>query len=159
MTLSLNMKTVTGHAMQVGMEQAILSHEVYRPELLKWLQEAQAHDWEVHLFTVRKTCWQEPTLANIQKRTGWVPDQAWFNDTGIDGSKAYKVKQTLFNRVVETCSPSHLYGLESNSNVHKLYSQYGVGHQRGDKPLPTFAKLDLIGRWQNPSTESPNLEP
>ena len=150
-TLSSNMREVLGASGRPGgYGQAITDVEQYRGPLIEWLKGIQAEEWEVHLFTVRKAKHSDRTLESIRRKTGWMPDNAWFNDTGIAGQNAARVKEILLDRVLESCAPTHLYALESNVNVHSMFRRRGVPHQRGDQPLPDSASLERDSHRSDP---------
>jgi hypothetical protein len=150
-TLSSNRREVFGASGRPGgYGQAITEVEQYRGPLIEWLRGIQADEWEVHLFTVRLTEHRDRTLESIRRKTGWVPDNAWFNDTGVAGQEAKRVKGILLDRVLESCTPTHLYALESNVNVHSMFKRRGVPHQRGDEPLPGIARLERDSRRHDP---------
>jgi len=146
-TLSRNWKAVFPSVGRLGMARTILEVEQYRPELVKWLSEAGRHGWETHLFTVRDARWAEATLESIRSKTGWQPDNAWFNDTQMSNKEAARVKAALFDRVLEECELSGLFGLESNEAVRRMYRRRHVACQRGTDPLPSPAELEELGRW------------
>lgn len=150
-TLSRNWKAMFPASGGRGMARAIREVEEYRPELVEWLSQTGSHDWETHLFTVRKAQWAEATLDSIRSKTGWQPDNAWFNDTQIPGRNAALVKETLLDRMLVECEPASLFGLESNTAVHAMYRRRKVAFQRGTDPLPSIAELELLGRWPPPA--------
>ena len=150
-TLSRNWDAVFRSAGRLGMAQTILAVEQYRPELVEWLSEMGRHGWETHLFTVRAAQWAEATLESIRSKTGWQPDKAWFNDTKMSNKDAARVKAALFDRVLDECEPSGLFGLESNTAVHAMYRRRNVACQRGTEPLPGIAELEELGRWRRPA--------
>jgi len=150
-TLSRNWDAVFRSAGRLGMARTILEVEQYRPELVEWLSETARHGWETHLFTVRRAQWAEATLESIRSKTGWQPDNAWFNDTQMPGKEAARVKEALFDRMLVECEPAGLFGLESNDAVQRMYRRRNVACQRGTDPLPSIAELAELGRWP-PST-------
>ena len=150
-TLSCNFNAMFSASGRLGMAQAILDVEQYRPELVEWLSEAGQHGWETHLFTVRGAQWAEATLESIRSKTGWQPDNWWFNDTQIPGKHAARVKEALFDRVLAECEPVGLFGLESNAAVHSMYRRHNVAFQRGTEPLPSIAELEERGRCSPPA--------
>ena len=150
-TPSRNWKDVFAAAGRQGMAQTILEVEQYRPEPVEWLSETGRHGWETHLFTVRAAQWAEATLDSIRAKTGWQPDNWWFNETQISGKEAARVKEALFDRVLVECEPAGMFGLESNTAVHAMYRRRKVAFQRGTDPLPSIAELELLGRWPPPA--------
>lgn len=149
-TLSRNWKAVFPAAGRLGMARTILEVEQYRPELVEWLSEAGRHGWETHLFTVRDAQWAEATLDSIRSKTGWQPDNAWFNDTQLSNKDAARVKEALFDRVLAQYDLASLFGLESNAAVRRMYRRHNVASQRGDEPLPSIPELEELGRWTPP---------
>ena len=150
-TLSRNFNAMFSASGRLGMAQAILDVEQYRPELVEWLSEAGRHGWETHLFTVRGAQWAKAMLDSIRSKTAWQPDHWWFNDTQISGKHAARVKEALFDRVLVEFEPAGRFGLESNTAVHTMYRRRKVAFQRGTDPLPSIAELELLGRWPPPA--------
>ena len=147
MTLSSNMKEVWArYGSYKTFGEAIKQVEVYRPELVKWLQQAQQAGWAVELFTVRKAEWREDTLRNVEARTGFVPDGSWFNDTGISGRYAAKVKRQLLEQAVLHHRPTRLFALESNPSTRAMFNRHKVANQpyQGPGSIPEVEALDDV---------------
>lgn len=147
MTLSSNMRQVFARvSASKTYGESIKQVEVYRPELVEWLQQAQQAGWAVELFTVRKAEWREDTLRNVEARTGFVPDGSWFNDTGISGKYAAKVKRQLLERAVLHHRPDRLFALESNPSTRAMFNRHKVANQpyQGPESLPEVEALDDV---------------
>jgi hypothetical protein len=83
----------------------------------------------VILITARNIKWGVHTLDRINSLTGWTPNEALFNDTGISGSDAPLVKRKQF---LEKVLPRHgdnlgkYYAIESNPRTREMYAAIGV---------------------------------
>ena len=140
-TLSGNMGKVMANSSR-PFASRIKHVEEYRQWLVEWLKMI---DWEVHLFTVRDVRYREVTLESIHEKTGWSPDDAWFNDTAVGGERAHVVKSILLDRVLRECGgmlhPPELFSFESNTATLAMLRTRGVRHLRILKPgdLPPLA--------------------
>jgi len=98
-----------------------LEAEEYRADLI----EAVRGD-HVILITARPDRQQEETLANIQRKTGWQPQEWYFND--IDAWPP-EFKKSALQRFV---FPKHgedgglYYAVESNPRTRAMYAKFGI---------------------------------
>ena len=105
--------------------------EEYRTELLEAIK-----DDYVILITARPDYQAKETLANIQKKTGWRPQEFYFNDIN---AKPPVFKESALRRWVfpkHGKEPTQFYALESNPDTREMYSRYGIHAQ----PYSTFLK-------------------
>lgn len=116
----------------------ILKKETYRDWLVDWLRESRL---PVYLFTVRNARYRDATLRRIAQETGWSPDDAYFNDTGL--KSAPEVKSVLLDRVLERVPKSYLYSFESNAKTRTMLKKRNVRTKRIAKleDLPTIKKI------------------
>jgi hypothetical protein len=118
--LSSNFKEMRHHAF----ERFIKEVEEFRPWMVDLLR-----DEYVVLITARNIRWQNATLERMEKLTGWLPNEALFNDTGISGAEAPLVKKAQFlNRVVPRHGESRMkyFAIESNPRTREMYKSLGV---------------------------------
>jgi len=107
-----------------GFQEFITQREQFR----KWMTELLRPEFVI-LITARNIKHAIPTLARIEETTGWQPDVALFNDTGIDGSDAPAIKQwQMVNRVFKKYGDdtSIYHAIESNSNTRAMYQSLGL---------------------------------
>ena len=138
-TLSEHFKKL-GPAFGPAFEKKILEKETFRDWLVEWLRESGL---PVFLFTVRNARYRDATLRRIAEQTGWSPDDAYFNDTGMAGKFAAKVKSVLLDRVLQRVPANYLYSFESNPATRAMLKKRNIRTVRIAKPqdLPTIAKI------------------
>ena len=166
-TLSANMRQVMG-ARGTSFGRKVRTIEQYRLWLIEWLKHST---WQVHLFTVRNVRYSIDTLESIEEKTGWRPDEAWFNDTEYTGQHAPLVKQILLKRVFARHQPSAVYAFESNGATREMLDGYNIPCQRIDGPedLPDLSDFydgpepvptpDLTGATLDlPAQDKPNRQ-
>ena len=101
----------------------ITSEEKYRLWLIDLLRKEY-----VIVITARDIKWKEQTLKRIFEESGWNPQEALFNDTGISGQKAPEIKKAAMEKYV---LPTHGAGanylaIESNAATRSMYKKLGV---------------------------------
>jgi len=95
--------------------------EEYRTELVEAIR-----DRDVVLITVRPIAFRDATLARIEERPRWRPQEAWFNDNGL---RAPECKQHLLKTYVmpqHGSDPSGYFAIESNVETRKMYGDLGI---------------------------------
>lgn len=131
--LDLNYTLVSNHAATKTLRpfSRRLEAEEYRADLI----EAVRGD-HVILITARPDRQQEETLANILRKTGWQPQEWYFND--IDAWPPAFKKSALQRFIF----PKHgedgglYYAVESNPRTRAMYRRYGIEAQ----PCDVFIK-------------------
>lgn len=106
------------------MSQFVKSVETYRDWMVDLLR-----DEYVILITAREQRWANDTLKRIHQQTGWTPNEAWFNDTGISGQYAPQVKKSLLTAYVfpqHGMQMSQYLAIESNAETRKMYASIGI---------------------------------
>lgn len=105
--------------------------EEYRLDLIEAIK-----DDYVIIVTARPDRQMEETMANVKKKTGWEPQELYFND--IDGEppvfKESALKRFIFPKH-GTC-PEQFYAVESNPRTRTMYHKYGIAA----KPYDVFIK-------------------
>lgn len=118
--LSANFGDMKNH----GFEDFVKNHETYR----QWMVDLLRPEYVV-LVTARNIKWAMPTLRRIYEMTGWIPNDAMFNDTGIEGSNAPLIKQTQLERRIYPRygdNPKQYYAIDSNTNTREMYRRMGI---------------------------------
>jgi hypothetical protein len=100
---------------------ARLDAEEYRPELLEAIK-----DDYVIIITARPSYQQRQTMENVYRKTGWKPQEAYFNDLDYDPPT---IKRSILKRFV---FPKHgtegnqYFAVESNPRTREMYAEYGI---------------------------------
>lgn len=99
----------------------------FNEKFRQWLIDLLRDEYVI-VITARDTRWKEATLRRILEVSGWNPQEALFNDTGIPGGEAPRIKKTLMEKYV---FPKHgeaadYLAIESNSNTRRMYAKLGV---------------------------------
>lgn len=101
--------------------------EEYRADLIAAIRE----DYVI-LVTARPDTQREETLANVQRKTGWMPREWYFND--IDAQPP-TFKKSALDRFI---FPKHgsdgalYYAVESNPKTRAMYARHGIRAQPYD---------------------------
>lgn len=100
---------------------ARLLKEEYRQDLI----EAIKNDYVI-LITARPDYQGQESLANIKKKTGWEPQEAYFNDLNWQPPefKESALKRFVFPRHGE--DGAMYYAVESNPRTRSMYAKYGI---------------------------------
>lgn len=112
-----------------------LAAEEYRLDLL-----AAIKDDYVILITARPAYQARQTLANIKQKTGWQPQEWYFNDLDAEPPQ---FKQSALQRFVfprHGADGSKYYAVESNPRTRSMYAKYGIAA----KPYDVFIKGWLL---------------
>lgn len=98
-----------------------LEAEEYRTDLI----EAVRGD-HVILTTARHDRQREETLANILRKTGWQPQERYFNDIDAwpPAFKKSALQRFIFPKYGE--SGSLYYAVESNPRTRAMYAKFGI---------------------------------
>lgn len=114
---------------------ARLSMEEYRLPLIDSVRE----DYVI-LITARPSYQGQETLANILHKTGWQPNEAYFNDLDLPPAQ---IKESILQRFV---FPKHgengsiYYAWESNPKTRAMYARYGIdAHPYKDEQRPPLS--------------------
>ena len=95
--------------------------EEYRSDLLDAIK-----DDYVIIITARPNYQQKETMENVFKKTGWKPDEMYFND--IDGQPPV-FKESALHRFIfpkHGTEPTQYYAVESNPRTRSMYAKYGI---------------------------------
>ena len=92
----------------------------------QWMVELLRDEYTI-VVTARDIRWRERTLERLHEQTGWTPQEAWFNNTGISGAAA--VKQQLVSQYVlprHGAAPGEYLAIESNYRTRQMYRALGI---------------------------------
>jgi len=93
--------------------------ERYRAWLVKLIK---SHP--VILMTARPAQYSAATLASIQEKTGWQPNEALFNCYGLMPPLAKE--RMLKEHVLPKYANAEMLAIESNPATRAMYSRYGI---------------------------------
>lgn len=98
-----------------------MAAEEYRTDLI----EAIRGDYVI-LITARPDRQQAETLANIQRKTGWQPQEWYFNDIDAwpPAFKKSALQRFIFPKHGE--GGSRYYAVESNPRTRAMYAKFGI---------------------------------
>ena len=101
----------------------ITTEEKYRLWLIDLLREEY-----VIVITARDIKWKEQTLKRIFEESGWNPQEALFNDTGISGQKAPEIKKAAMEKYVLPVhgEDANYLAIESNASTRSMYKKLGI---------------------------------
>jgi len=105
--------------------------EEYRKDLIEAIK-----DDYVIIITARPDHQMSQTMENIKKKTGWLPDEWYFNDINAEPTI---FKESALNRFIfprfKTADTHDIefYAVESNPRTRAMYSKYGIAAQPYDK--------------------------
>lgn len=100
-----------------------MEHEEYRQDLV----EAIKND-RVIMITARPNYQCDESLANVKKKTGWLPDEWHFNDGNYE-PPAFKEKalnRYVFPKYGKNKENYEFIAIESNPKTRAMYSRYGI---------------------------------
>lgn len=121
-----------------------MEHEEYRTDLI----EAVRRDYVI-IITARPDFLMRQTMENVFKKTGWKPDEVYFND--IDAQPSV-FKESALKRFV---FPKHgsgtlrIYAVESNPRTRSMYKRCGIEANPYDKFMQSKGKK-LVQIVENP---------
>jgi len=98
-----------------------MAAEAYRLDLVEAIR-----DDYVIIITARPDYQARPTLANIKRKTGWLPQEWYFNDLDAEPPQ---FKQSALCRFVfprHGADGSQYYAVESNPRTRSMYAKYGI---------------------------------
>ena len=126
--------TLVGNQMQTKMIRPFskrLFYEDYRKDLI----EAVKNDYVI-IITARPDYQARESLANVLKKTGWNPKEAYFNDIN---ARPPIFKESALQRFIfpkHGNDPAKYYAVESNPQTRAMYAKYGIKAE----PYSTFIK-------------------
>lgn len=98
-----------------------MEHEEYRMDLI----DAVKDDYVI-IITARPIHQMAATMENIKKKTGWEPEEAYFND--IDAQppafKESALQRFVFPKYGD--DGSQFYAVESNPRTRAMYKRYEI---------------------------------
>ena len=100
---------------------ARMEAEEYRMELLDQIMTEY-----VIIITARPESQKSETLLNLFRKTGWQPNEAYFNDLNADPPviKKFILQRFVFPKHGE--EPTQYLALESNPLTRDMYADHGI---------------------------------
>ncbi len=101
--------------------------EEYRADLIDAIR-----DDYVIIITARPDYQMRQTMENIKRKTGWMPQEWYFNDLNADPPT---IKESILRRFIfpkHGDTPEQFYAVESNPKTRAMYSRHGITAQPYD---------------------------
>jgi hypothetical protein len=100
--------------------EARMAKERYRDWLVTLLR-----PYYVILVTARTADLRDATLANIRRKAGWSPQEAYFNPAGL---RPHDLKALVLTQSVWPAHGQHraYFAIESNETTRSMYTRHGV---------------------------------
>ena len=95
--------------------------EEYRLDLI----EAIKNDYVI-IVTARPDYQMKETMENVKRKTGWEPQEMYFNDINGEPSvfKESALRRFIFPK--HGTNPDQFYAVESNPRTRSMYAKYGI---------------------------------
>lgn len=105
-----------------------MRYEEYRRDLI----EAVRDDYVI-IITARPNHQMKLTMENIRLKTGWEPEEYYFNDFNAEPPvfKESALKRFVFPK--HGANPIQFYAVESNPKTRAMYAKYGIEAAPYDK--------------------------
>lgn len=96
--------------------------EEYRLDLIEAIK-----DDYVIIVTARPDYQMKETMANVRRKTGWEPQEIYFNDINAEPPvfKDSALRRFIFPK--HGANPEQFYAVESNPKTRAMYARYGIG--------------------------------
>lgn len=118
--LDLNYTLVANSTVKKSPFTRQIEGEVYREWLINLVK-----PYNTILITARPQKYQVQTLASIATKTGWQPQDSYFNPTKLRPHQAKE--QLLLYQIFPRYGRDTLYlGIESNPRTRTVYTKYGI---------------------------------
>lgn len=98
--------------------------EEYRADLIEAIR-----DDYVIIITARPDYQMKQTMENIKRKTGWMPQEWYFNDLNADPPT---IKESILRRFIfpkHGATPEQFYAVESNPKTRAMYAHHGITAQ------------------------------
>lgn len=107
------------------------SDEKQKP-FIKQIEAEQYRAWlvdlvkqhHVILMTARPANYQAATIDSIEEKTGWQPDESYFNAHGLTPPLAKE--RMLKEHILPKYADTEMLAIESNPATRAMYSRYGI---------------------------------
>lgn len=105
-----------------------MQYEEYRTDLI----EAVREDYVI-IITARPDHQMKATMENLLRKTGWQPDEYYFNDFDAEPPvfKESALKRFVFPK--HGTNSVQFYAVESNPKTRAMYARYGIEAAPYDK--------------------------
>lgn len=120
--LDLNFTLVTNSIVKVRPFLKQIEGEKYSADLI-----AKINGSTVVLITARPARYEQETMDSIKQKTGWVPDEAYFNDLSLPPQN---IKRSILKRfLLDRYRAEDMIGIESNPKTRAMYAEHGIKSQ------------------------------
>lgn len=128
-----------------------MQYEEYRGDLI----EAVRDDYVI-IITARPDHQMKATMENIWRKTGWEPEEYYFNDFDAEPPvfKESALKRFVFPK--HGVNPIQFYAVESNPKTRAMYARYGIEAAPYDKFIRNAESYHGIRR-EEPEPEQLSL--
>lgn len=123
-----------------------LVYEDYRADLISAIK-----DNHVIMITARPDYQKNQSLENILRKTGWNPEEAYFNDLNLDPPSC---KESILKRFVFPLygnEGEQFFAVESNPKTRAMYARYGIHAEPYEIFIRRFPKLVKSKTGDTPS--------
>ena len=100
-----------------------MEHEEYRHDLIHAIKDSR-----VIMITARPNYQCDESLANVKKKTGWLPDEWYFNDGNYEPPvfKKKALEQYVFPKHGKNKEKYEYVAIESNPRTRAMYATFGI---------------------------------
>lgn len=135
--LDLNYTLISNSGKCYGRYPERIYQQRYEKELIDMVK-----DNYVILITARPGVYKDATLEHIEERTGFVPDESYWN-TGVGNKgmsppnlKEYWLNNEIFPKHGD--DPQKYYAIESNSQTRAMYKRLGIHSNRKQEIMAKY---------------------
>lgn len=106
--------------------------EEYRADLIEAIK-----DDYVIIVTARPDYQMKETMENVKRKTGWQPQEIYFNDINAEPPvfKDSALRRFIFPK--HGANPEQFYAVESNPRTRTMYAKYGIAATPYEKFIKT----------------------
>lgn len=128
-----------------------MQYEEYRRDLI----EAVRGDYVI-IITARPDYQMKATMENILRKTGWQPEEYYFNDFNAEPPvfKESALKRFVFPK--HGTNPIQFYAVESNPRTRAMYGRHGIEAAPYDKFIKSADSFHEI-KQKEPEPEQLSL--
>jgi len=115
-----------------------LKAEDYRKDLIEAIKPNR-----VIIITARPQYQGQDSLVNIEKKTGWKPMEAYFNDLDLEPPL---IKESILERFIFPKygkDGKQYFAVESNPRTRAMYFRHGIAAEPYDKFIQRFPEIQM----------------
>ena len=94
----------------------------------------------VILITARPNRWREPTLARILELTRWIPQEAFFAESGPGGPPGIKQRILMAHVFPRHGHHAAYFAIESNPRTRAMYVRHGI------EAVPVVTRRSIVAQ-------------